>query len=215
MDTFSAQCLTSISTQYAPTVLSSLYVVTRSLQHVESTAIARLPQGLSYLHGELHVVHRDIKPSNLLLNSAGQLKISDFGVSGHLANSVSQCVSWVGTVTYMSPERIKGDAYSYDSDVWSLGLVLMEVALGRFPYSAAPSDGSTPLPLGFWELLDFIVSEPVPQLPAEQFSEHFRSFVAACLAKEPGQRPKLSDLLAHPFLALHPPACLADLLQHH
>ncbi len=80
------------------------------------------------------VVHRDIKPSNLLLNGAGEVKISDFGVSGQLASSVSNCLSWVGTVTYMSPERIKGDSYSFDSDLWSLGLTLLECALGRFPY---------------------------------------------------------------------------------
>ena len=63
--------------------------------------------GLLHLHKDLRVVHRDIKPSNLLLNSRGELKISDFGVSGQLTSSVSNCLSWVGTVTYMSPERIK------------------------------------------------------------------------------------------------------------
>lgn len=63
--------------------------------------IARqLVAGLTYLHRELKVVHRDIKPSNLLLNGAGEVKISDFGVSGQLASSVSNCLSWVGTVTY-------------------------------------------------------------------------------------------------------------------
>lgn len=158
-------------------------------------------------------MHRDLKPSNLLLNSRGQLKISDFGVSGHLANSVSKCVSWVGTVTYMSPERIKGDAYSYDADVWSLGLCLMEVALGRFPYSGAAADGGAAMNLGFWELLDFIVSEPVPALPAEQFSAEFRDFTGRCLVKEPAQRPKVSDLLDHAFLAKHPPVDLSDLFK--
>lgn len=101
----------------------------RVLQHFLQVLL-----GLIYLHKELRVIHRDIKPSNLLLNSAGQLKISDFGVSGQLANSVSRCESWVGTITYMSPERIRGDEYSANCDVWSLGLCLMEFALGRFPY---------------------------------------------------------------------------------
>lgn len=52
-------------------------------------------EGLEYLHRALRVVHRDLKPSNLLLDSAGTMKISDFGVSGQLENSVSQCISWV------------------------------------------------------------------------------------------------------------------------
>ncbi len=78
-----------------------------------------------------------LQPSNLLLTSQGDLKISDFGVSGQLTSSVSNCLSWVGTVTYMSPERIKGDEYSYDSDMWSMGLTLVECAMGRFPYPPA------------------------------------------------------------------------------
>lgn len=62
-------------------------------------------------------------------------------VSGHLDSSVSQAASWVGTVTYMSPERIRGAPYGVSSDVWSLGLTLLEAAIGRFPY---PSEGVSP-----------------------------------------------------------------------
>jgi len=58
-------------------------------------------------------------------------------VSGHLDSSVSQAASWVGTVTYMSPERIRGATYSFSSDIWSLGLTLLEAATGRFPYPPA------------------------------------------------------------------------------
>jgi mitogen-activated protein kinase kinase 1 len=129
--------------------------------------------GLSHLHKALRVVHRDIKPSNLLLNSAGQLKLTDFGVSGQLSNSMSKCLSWVGTVTYMSPERIRGDTYSYNTDVWSLGLLLLECATGRFPYPPQQADRDAPgggggggaaaaaaaaagAGLGFWELLEYI-----------------------------------------------------------
>lgn len=102
-------------------------------------------------------MHRDIKPSNLLLNSKGDVRISDFGVSGQLSNSCSKCLSWVGTVTYMSPERIRGDCYAFNTDVWSLGLVLLECAVGRFPY---PPPGEAITTLGFWELLEYI-GEPV------------------------------------------------------
>ena len=79
---------------------------------------AQILEALRYLHDEARVVHRDVKPSNVLVNSAGDAKLSDFGVSGQLANSV-KCNNWVGTVTYMSPERISGGAYSFDSDGWS------------------------------------------------------------------------------------------------
>ncbi|KYQ99948.1 MAP kinase kinase [Tieghemostelium lacteum] len=91
-------------------------------------------EGLVYLHRQLHTIHRDIKPSNILLNQSGEAKIADFGTSGELQHTLSKAVTWVGTVTYMSPERISGRSYAFDSDIWSLGLTILECALGRFPY---------------------------------------------------------------------------------
>ena len=116
----------------------SLSDVTRALGRIPERQLAgfaaQILEALRYLHDEARVVHRDVKPSNVLVNLAGDAKLSDFGVSGQLANSVTKCNSWVGTVTYMSPERISGGAYSFDSDVWSFGLSLVECATGRFPY---------------------------------------------------------------------------------
>lgn len=99
----------------------------------------------------------DIKPSNILFNSEGQIKICDFGVSGELINSIAN--TFVGTSTYMSvcslshyvyfythhiiqPERIQGAQYTVKSDVWSLGISLIELALGRFPFADSASDDS-------------------------------------------------------------------------
>jgi len=82
----------------------------------------------------------DIKPSNILCNSQGQIKICDFGVSGELINSIAD--TFVGTSTYMSPERIQGAQYTVKSDVWSLGISLIELALGRFPFSESDPDDS-------------------------------------------------------------------------
>lgn len=95
-------------------------------------------EGLTYLYDVHRIIHRDIKPSNILFNSKGEVKICDFGVSGELINSIAD--TFVGTSTYMSPERIQGAQYSVKSDVWSLGISLIELALGRFPFSDSDSD---------------------------------------------------------------------------
>ena len=154
--------------------------------------------GLVYMHREKHLIHRDIKPSNLLVDSCGNVKIADFGVSGELHETLAKCASWVGTVHYMSPERIQGNAYSYDSDVWSFGITLLELATAGFPYPHERQGKR----LSFWDLLDAIVESPPPEAPAH-FSREFHSFIGACLRKEPSQRTSSSDLLAHPLLAQH------------
>jgi len=109
------------------------------IEIVGRVALAVL-EGLTYLYDVHRIIHRDIKPSNILFNSAGQIKICDFGVSGELINSIAD--TFVGTSTYMSPERIQGAQYTVKSDVWSLGISLIELALGRFPFSDSSSDDS-------------------------------------------------------------------------
>ncbi|PBK97277.1 Pkinase-domain-containing protein [Armillaria gallica] len=106
---------------------------------VGKVALAVL-EGLTYLYDVHRIIHRDIKPSNILFNSRGDIKICDFGVSGELINSIAD--TFVGTSTYMSPERIQGAQYTVKSDVWSLGISLIELALGRFPFSESESDDS-------------------------------------------------------------------------
>lgn len=154
-------------------------------------------QGLVYLHHERHVIHRDIKPSNLLVNHKGEVKITDFGVSAVLASSMGQRDTFVGTYNYMAPERISGGSYDYKSDIWSLGLVILECAIGRFPYIPTEQEEGW---LSFYELLEAIVDQPPPTAPADQFSPEFCSFISACVQKDPQRRMSSLDLLAHPFI---------------
>ncbi|XP_028555672.1 mitogen-activated protein kinase kinase 6 isoform X2 [Dendrobium catenatum] len=154
-------------------------------------------KGLVYLHNERHIIHRDIKPSNLLVNHNGEVKITDFGVSAVLASSMGQRDTFVGTYNYMAPERISGGSYDFKSDIWSLGLVILECATGSFPYKQTENEEG---PLSFYELLETIVEEPPPSVPEDQFSPEFCSFISACIQKDPQQRMSSSELLSHPFI---------------
>jgi mitogen-activated protein kinase kinase len=145
--------------------------------------------GLKTLKDDHNIIHRDVKPTNILVNSRGQIKICDFGVSGNLVASIAK--TNIGCQSYMAPERIAGGGvqqsgatgggtYSVQSDIWSLGLTIIECAIGRYPY------------------------------PPETFNNIFsqlHAFVRACLDKNPSKRPSYSTLLRHPWLAplMQPP----------
>uniref|UniRef100_A0A0E0BM92 mitogen-activated protein kinase kinase n=1 Tax=Oryza glumipatula TaxID=40148 RepID=A0A0E0BM92_9ORYZ len=118
---------------------------------------------------------------------AAILKISDFGVSAIIASSSAQRDTFTGTYNYMAPERISGQKYGYMSDIWSLGLVMLELATGEFPYPPRES---------FYELLEAVVDHPPPSAPSDQFSEEFCSFISACIQKNASDRSSAQILLA-------------------
>jgi len=153
----------------------------------------RVLDGLVYLHRERKQIHRDIKPSNILLNSRGEVKICDFGMSTQLQNTLDPANTWVGSTTYMSPERISGLQYIWNSDIWSLGISLVEIATGLFPYQQPGQQ------LELVDLLDRIVDNEPPSLP-DTFSADFRDFIALTLVKRVEERPHAEMLVGHPFV---------------
>ncbi|MQM11202.1 hypothetical protein Taro_044107 [Colocasia esculenta] len=179
-------------------------------EHFLADIARQVLQGLAYLHRH-RIVHRDIKPSNLLINSARQVKIADFGVSRILAQTMDPCNSAVGTIAYMSPERINTDLNhgiydGYAGDIWSFGLSILEANLGRFPF------GENIGRQGDWASLMCAICYSDPPVAPQTASAEFRSFISCCLQKEPSRRLTAAQLLQHPFITraqasppLHPP----------
>lgn len=76
-----------------------------------------------------------MKPDNILVSSQfGEAKLSDFGISKELEATLNMCNTFVGTLSYMSPERMDGKYYTFSSDIWSIGMVVYEMATGCHPY---------------------------------------------------------------------------------
>lgn len=150
---------------------------------------------LHYLQTKLKVIHRDVKPSNILISRTGAVKMCDFGISGYLVDSVAKTIE-AGCKPYMAPERINPEknqqGYDIRSDVWSLGITMIELSTGVFPY---PTWG-TP-----FEQLKQVVQDDPPRLPSGQFSEAYEDFIIQCLQKDFRQRPNYTQLLSHPFIS--------------
>ena len=117
---------------------------------------------LEYLHQELRVIHRDVKPSNILVNDSGDIKLCDFGVSGVLVDSLAK--TNVGCKPYMAPERIdparsQGVGYDIRSDVWSLGITMVELTILAFPYDAFKD---------MFAQINAVVMGPPPTIPKDR-----------------------------------------------
>lgn len=157
-------------------------VVSVSVSSFVSTHVhhSQIVSALDYLKQKHNVIHRgkfsnlnphlflDVKPSNMLLGYRGEVKLCDFGISGKLQDSITRSAS-LGCIRYMAPERLKKQEYDVRADVWSLGVSILELATGSFPYQDAKTE---------FALMTKIMEEEAPKLPADFLaSPDFRVFV--------------------------------------
>ncbi|CAL6014692.1 Kinase [Hexamita inflata] len=183
MEFMNKGCVTGLLSQQ--TRIEDEAVVAGILQQVISALI--------YLHSQ-NRVFRDLKSDNLLINQTGisyEIKLADFGFAAQLTKERPNRKSVVGTPYWMAPELIRGYQYGCAVDIWSLGILAIELAEGYPPLIDLP-----PLRAVF-----LIVTQDAPQLTnPQQWSHVFRDFLSKCLEKDPIKRWTAEQLLKHEFI---------------
>mmetsp|Transcript_3975 Transcript_3975/g.6970 ORF Transcript_3975/g.6970 Transcript_3975/m.6970 type:complete len:630 (-) Transcript_3975:247-2136(-) len=172
--------------------LSDVLKRTGPIPEAVVTHIARhCLMGLHFLH-KSELLHRDLKTANILLSRKAKLaKLSDFGLARNLETKSRRVFSFVGTMAYMSPERLDGSSYTYASDIWGFGVSIAECLLGRYPWDKANS---------YFDYVELASSGSESLLPNGLVSSECQNFIRLCTAVDPAQRPRTEVLLNHPWI---------------
>lgn len=154
--------------------------------------LAQVCLAIQHVH-ERKIIHRDIKTQNIFLTKEGDVKLGDFGIARPLQLTLQKIRSVVGTPYYMSPEICENKEYSFKTDIWSLGVILLEMCLLRQPYDA------NSLPALALKIAKGDYT-PVPKL----YSKELKRLVAEMMQVDPVRRPSIIEVLNSPLLRDQP-----------
>ena len=146
----------------------------------------QLCSALQYIHDK-KIIHRDIKPANIFLNDLGQIKLGDFGVSKNL-ESLKMATTFIGSMNYLAPEIVEGKNYSFEADIWSLGVTFYELMTFKKPF-----EGNFPA-----VYLKIIKDEVEPI--TDFYSKEFRNVIYNMLNKDPSKRLTAKEILKLGFI---------------
>ncbi|NWH41633.1 PAK3 kinase, partial [Chloropsis hardwickii] len=176
--------------------LSDVIKETHMSEREIATVSRECLQGLDFLHSN-HVIHQDVKSHNILLGTDGSVKLADFGLFAQLTPEQSRRSSVAGTSGWMAPEVVTGQPYGPKVDIWSFGIVGIEMVEREVPYW-----NENPLSP---QLLIAIRGIPKLQQP-NRFSPWLSNFLSCCLQTDEAQRWSAKQLLQHPFVTSAEPA---------
>lgn len=161
-------------------------------------------KAIEFLHSN-KIIHRDIKSDNILLGQDGQVKVIDFGFCAQLENTNEKRRTFAGSPYWLSPEIITRKAYDTKTDIWSLGILIIEMLEGAPPYlNEAP-----------FKAIYLIALRGKPDIAYEKLSPELADFLDKCLNVDPEARATATELLEHPFLALAEPlSSIMPLIKH-
>ncbi|KAF4101847.1 serine/threonine-protein kinase PAK 6 [Onychostoma macrolepis] len=186
--------------------LTNIVSETRLSEEQIATVCEAVLQALAYLHSQ-GVIHRDIKSDSILLSLDGRIKLSDFGFCAQISKDIPKRKSLVGTPYWMAPEVISKSPYGTEVDVWSLGIMVVEMVDGEPPYFS-----ETPV-----AAMKRLRDELAPTVRnVHQVSPVLKDFLDRMLTRDPLERASATDLLEHPFLLqASSPQCLVPLVEQY
>ena len=147
------------------------------------TWLKEISSALKFCHEDKHIIHRDIKPENILLTKDNHTKIADFGIAKILPKKKPKTRTIIGDRDYISPELMKGEEYSYSTDIWSLGILIYELCLLQHPQTKYRINQKQ------------YINGEIPELKDKDYSQELSNLIKRMLNVKPEERPTASEIL--------------------
>eukprot|EP00123_Amoebidium_parasiticum_P007732 comp18327_c0_seq1/m.19403 comp18327_c0_seq1/g.19403 ORF comp18327_c0_seq1/g.19403 comp18327_c0_seq1/m.19403 type:complete len:461 (-) comp18327_c0_seq1:117-1499(-) len=156
--------------------------------------VAELMCALGYMHEKEHIVYRDLKPENMILDEKGHLKLIDFGFAKHISED-DKTYTLCGTPDYVAPEVVKGEGYNKEADLWSLGVFIYELIVGRGPFITVDRQGR----VDYKDILSGSFGFPRSFELSKEVKDLIVSLLQVDRSRRLGAKGGMAEIKAHPW----------------